>query len=310
MVVIPPALQPGDKIGIIAPAGHLADRDRYRAGCAIIREMGFEIAEPRKTWPGYGYLSDSDIRRVEEFHRVWAAQDIRAVFALRGGFGCLRIIDKLNFDLIRKNPKFLIGFSDITILLDSLFQQAELAGLHGPVLSSLAASEPSSLERLFQCLTGNWHKRLQEDIEVVRGGGAVSGTLRGGNLSSLVSLIGTPWEPDFSDCILFLEDCNEPPYRIDRLLTQCSQSGMFDQVAGIILGDFMDDRDFDRNEKLRRHDFVWNRISELTGGSSMPLWGNFPIGHCRRNITIPVGVTAIMDSSKRSLEFPVNQERD
>lgn len=310
MVVIPPALQPGDKIGIIAPAGHLVDRNRFLAGCSIIRQMGFEIAEPEKTWPGYGYLADNDSGRVEEFHRVWATPEIKAVFALRGGYGSLRIIDKLDFELIRENPKFLVGFSDITIMHDSFYRQAGLASLHGPVLSSLVSSETSSLERLYQCLTGNWHKRLHEDIEIIRGGVSVRGRLRGGNLSSLATLIGTPWEPDFSSCILFLEDCNEPPYRIDRLLTQCRYSGLFDQVAGIIIGDFMDDRDFDRNEKLRRHEFVWNRMSELTDGSSMPIWGNFPIGHCSRNITLPVGVTAIMNSAKRTLEFPVNQDQD
>ncbi len=306
MIIIPPPLQPGDQIGIIAPAGYLADQDCYQAGCAIIRDMGFTIAEQEKTWPGYGYLADSDSRRVAELHQIWATPDIKAVFALRGGFGSLRIIDKLDLGLIRKNPKFLVGFSDITILHNYFFQQAGLVGLHGPGLSSLASAETSTLVRLHQCLTGNYHKSLHEDVEIVRSGPVVSGTLRGGNLSSLVTLFGTPWAPDFSGSILFLEDINEPLYRLDRLLTQCAHSGMFENVAGIILGDFMDAGDFDQNDRLRCHDFVWNRITELTVDSNMPIWGNFPIGHCRRNITLPVGIESIMDSEKRTLEFAVN----
>jgi len=306
MITIPPPLQHGDKIGIIAPAGYLSDREAYRTGCSIIRDMGFEIVGQEKIWPGYGYLADSDDSRVEEFHRVWGNPDIKAVFALRGGFGCLRIIDRLDLSLIRGNPKYFIGFSDITILHNYFYQQTGLVGLHGPGLSSLHSADTLTLDRLYQCLTGNWQRELQEDVEVIRAGPTVTGTLRGGNLSSLVTMIGTPWVPDLSGSILFLEDINEPPYRLDRLLTQFAHSRMFEKVAGIILGDFIDDRDFDRNERLTRHEFVWNRIVELTGSQGMPIWGNFPTGHCRRNITLPVGSRVMMDSQKRTLEFDTN----
>jgi muramoyltetrapeptide carboxypeptidase len=310
MITNPPPLQHGDKIGIIAPAGYLADKEAYRTGCSIIKNMGFEIVGQEKNWPGYGYLADSDDRRVEELHRVWANPDIKAVFALRGGFGCLRIIDRLDLSLIRKNPKFLIGFSDITILHNYFFQETGLVSLHGPGLSSLPSADALTLDRLYQCLTGNWQRELQEDVEVVRTGPTVTGTLRGGNLSSLVTMIGTPWVPDLSETILFLEDINEPPYRLDRLLTQFTHSLMFEQVSGIILGDFSDDRDFDQIERLRRHEFVWNRIIELTSSQGMPVWGNFPAGHCRRNITLPIGSRVRMDSQKRTLEFDGNQHQD
>lgn len=310
MVIIPPSLQPGNQIGIIAPAGYLADKSRYQLGCAIIREMGFEVISKQRGWPGFGYLADSDEHRAEELHHIWANPDIKAIFALRGGFGSLRILDMLDFDMIRENPKFLVGFSDITILHHCIYQRAGLAGLHGPVLSSLASADPPTLERLYQCLTGNWHKVLHEDVEIVRPAPVVRGPLVGGNLSSLVTVIGTPWSPDFTGSILFLEDNNEPPYRLDRLLTQCALSGVFDGVAGIVLGDFMDNADFDRNEQLRRHEFVWNRVSELTSHQTLPIWGNFPAGHCRKNITVPLGITAEMDSAKRTLVFSARQDQD
>jgi len=302
MSVFPPPLAPGDLIGVAAPAGYLQEPERYVEGCAIIRDMGFEIYEPGKQWPGYGYLADSDENRVRELHRLWDTPDIKAVFALRGGYGCLRLLQHLDIDLFKKNRKLFVGFSDITVLHSHLYERTGSISLHGPGLATLASSDQKSRERLYHCLRGHWHRTLKEDIEIVRGAAPATGPLLGGNLSSLVTMLGTPWFPDLSGSILLLEDVNEVFYRIDRLLTQLQLSGTLDRVHGIILGQFCDNQT-DPTEQLRINEFVWHRTLELTRSSPVAVWGNFPVGHCRRNLALPLGAICTMDSQDGCLHF-------
>lgn len=298
-----PALVPGDHVAVIAPAGNLVDYDRYRTGCSIIRDMGFVLAEERPPWPGNDYLADTDGGRAAEFNRVWTDPRVKAIIALRGGYGCARLLEHLDFALLARQPKILVGFSDISLLLNTIFLRTGLICLHGPMVTTLPLSNHASRDRLYQCLIGNWHRSLEEDIEVVRGGPDATGPLLGGNLTSLASIMGTPWAPDCSGAVLFLEDVNEPPYRLDRSLTQLAQCGVLGRTAGIILGEFTDDRDQDPLARERRHEFVWTRVSELTRDEGIPIWGNFPVGHGRRNLTLPIGATAVMDSSRCRLHL-------
>ena len=310
MDLYPAPLKPGDTIGVIAPAGSLADLQSYDSGCKILSEMGYTIANYPQKWPGYGYLADSDENRADELHRVFSDPGVQAIIALRGGFGSLRILDFIDFSVIRNNPKIFLGFSDITILQTCFQQQAGLICLHGPVASSLAASDRPSLERLAQCLRGNWYQSMREDVEILRGGPNTGGRLCGGNLSSLVTLLGTRWAPQFNGGILFLEDINEPPYRLDRLFTQLKLSSIFASINGIILGDFDQTSDPDINASLRQREFVWHRVLELTEEFDIPIWGNFPAGHGARNITLPLGLHALMDSGTGILSFDRPKHHD
>ena len=310
MSLYPSALEPGDTICIIAPAGSLGDMQLYSDGCAILSDMGYNIAHYPQKWPGYGYLADSDRNRADELHRAFSDPAIRAIIALRGGFGSLRLLEYIDISVIRKNPKIFVGFSDITILQTCFVQQAGLICLHGPVAASLASTDRPSLERLAQCFRGNWHQPVREDIEVVRGGPSSTGVLCGGNLSSLATLLGTSWAPRCNGGILFLEDVNEPLYRIDRLLTQLKHSGMLDMINGLILGDFSQSPEQEKNERLRQRDFVWHRVLELTEDSGIPIWGNFPAGHGVKNITLPLGLDASMDSGTGILSFDRPKHRD
>ena len=214
----------------------------------------------------------------------------------------MRLLDRLDFELFTRQPKMLLGFSDISILLNLVFQRSGLLCLHGPVVTTLAASDPDSKERLYQCLLGNWRRGLHERVEIVRAGAPVAGPLLGGNLSSLVSLLGTPWCPDFSGAVLFLEDVNEPAYRLDRALTQLARSGQLQRAAGIILGEFSSDHDDNPDRQRGRHECVWSRVCELTAGSAMPIWGNFPVGHGAKNLTLPIGAPVTMDSRRCVLQ--------
>ncbi|MEA3469030.1 MAG: LD-carboxypeptidase [Thermodesulfobacteriota bacterium] len=302
----PPVLQTGDCIGIIAPGGQLRDLSPLEQGVAILKEMGFEVRLPRQLWPGTGYLADNDANRALEFHRMWCDPEISAVMALRGGFGCLRLLPFLDRDEIfrQKEKKLLIGFSDITILHQALFQINNMISLHGPMLTTLSTSSRESIERLYASLTGKWNVPVQDKkIEVLRGGDPVSGTLTGGNLSSLVSLLGTPYDQDWNNSILFLEDTGEPLYRLDRMLTQLAQCGKLSQPRGIILGDFSLSPDQDRLQFIRFHEEFWTRMLELTESTQIPLWGNFPTGHGADNLPLPHGATAVMDSRHALLSF-------
>ena len=302
MIASPTPLSSGDLVGVAAPAGYLAQHDRFHQGCALIRDMGFEIFEPEKRWPGYGYLADTDEARIKELHRLWLNPEIKAVFSLRGGFGCLRLLDNLNLEVIRSHPKMFIGFSDITVLHNHFVNKTELMCLHGPGLATLSDSDQVSQERLYHCLKGDWHRSLKEAVEIIRPAVPATGTLLGGNLSSLVTMLGTPWFPRLDGAILLLEDINEPLYRLDRLLTQLWFSGVMNSIHGIILGQFSDDAT-DPVERLRRNEFVWARVAELSSDKAVPIWGNFPIGHCRRNLTVPLGIPATMDCDSAILHF-------
>ena len=301
---IPKALQPGDCIGIIAPASQIQEKDALEQGISILKEMGFEVRLPRSLWPGTGYLADTDSNRALEFHKMWADPEISALLAVRGGFGSLRLLPFLDPEEIQKECKLLIGFSDITVLHGALSQTNDIISLHGPMLTGLSSISRDSLARFHACLLGKWNSPIESrQIEVLRGGDKVSGKLLGGNLSSLISVLATTVDIDWSGSILFLEDVGEQLYRLDRMLTQLWHCGKLNQPAGIILGDFSLSLEQDSLEKIRFHEEIWKRVLELTESSGMPVWGNFPIGHGPDNLTLPHGAEARMDSSKVILSF-------
>jgi len=224
------------------------------------------------------------------------------VLAIRGGFGCLRLIDQLDMELFRRHPKLLVGCSDVTVLLNGLLQHAGLVSLHGPVAISLARSDEQSVISLFSLLTGNFSERIKpKGLEILRGSGMGRGRLVGGNLTSLVHLLGTPWDSRWDDCILLLEDTNEPMYRLDRMLTQLALTGRLERLAGLLLGTF-DTGNNDRQASLRLQEAVWSRVMELVG-PEFPVWAAFPVGHQEKNETLPIGMEAIMESGTGTLRL-------
>lgn len=301
---VPPPLVPGDTIGIIAPSGQLHNRQKFESGVKTLRKMGFQVRFPPLLWPGSGYFADTDENRVDEFNRTWADPEIRAVMAARGGYGCLRILDKIDLSLVRQTPKLLVGFSDLTVLHTILQQETGLISLDGPVLTTLAGSDRPTLERFHQCLLGHWSDPITWKMQILRGGKPCRGILTGGNLSSILTLLGTPYAPQWKEKIVFLEDTNEPPYRIDRMLTQLFYAGKFKDIAGLILGDFSITDNLQPLERIRHHESVWLRALELTEQAGIPVWGGFPKGHGETNLSLPVGTMAIMESDSFTLKFP------
>lgn len=302
-IIIPPPLQRGDTIAIIAPAGQIIDQQRFEQGVAILAEMGFKTKFPRDMWPGTGYFADTDSNRVDEFHKAFADPDVQGVMSARGGYGCLRLLESADFLTIRNNPKMLLGFSDISVLLNHAVQAGMLC-FHGPVVTSLCDCTKNALERMYHCLTGNWQRAIAPaSLEILRGGDQVSGKLIGGNLSTMMTLLATPHDISWRDSILVLEDVGEPIYKLDRMLTQLSLSGKLTEPAGIILGDFTLAGGQEILQKIRYTEYVWERVLRLTSRAGTPVWGNFPAGHCPENLTLPMGATAVMDCASGELQF-------
>ena len=300
--VLPPRLYPGDTVGVIYPAGPVRDQARLEQGIQMLRNLDLRVRHYYPDGSGPEYLAANDEQRLKNFYQVWNDDEVKALIAARGGYGCLRIIGRLNPDLLYSRPKWLIGFSDLTVLLNGIFAATGMVTLHGPMVTTLARSDQHSFQRFKDALSGEFQPLVpSKDLEILRSGTG-QGRLVGGNLTTLTHMIATPWQPEVSGRILFLEDTGEPLYKLDRMLTHLACCGLLENLAGLLLGVF-DPGHYDRLEILRLNEQVWNRALELTQGASYPVWGGLPIGHQQANITLPVGIEAVMDSTNGTLSF-------
>lgn len=300
----PSPLKKGDCIGIFAPAGQLQDATRFMRGVRVLEEMGFRVKYPPQLWPGPDYLADSDDNRGEEFNRLVQDREVRGIIAMRGGYGCLRMLDTIDIALMAGNPKVLVGFSDITILQNYLYAQIRLVSLHGPVVTSLEEATEDARASLSYCLTNTKVCSIgPSHIEVLRDGPKVCAPLIGGNLASMVSLLGTRYDFSWDNKIVFLEDINEPVYKIDRMFTQLKLAGKLDEIAGLILGKFSMSISAGEIDEMYYRQAIWNRVLELCSDRVLPIWGNFPSGHYPGSLTFALGAPAVMERNNPRLLF-------
>lgn len=298
--IYPPPIRKGDTIGLVAPASSLVDRDLFAAGVEILEQKGFKVKYNRKHLNAKGYLAGSDTERAHAFNKLWSDPEVKALVAARGGYGCLRLIDMIDMKQIRKDPKILIGFSDITVLLNAIYKKTGLITFHGPVVTTLTSIDRKSTTAFFKTLKATASKIIQPSrVEIIKAGKA-QGILQGGNLTTLIHMIGTPYEFSWKDTILFIEDIDEPSYKLDRLLTHLYQAKRLQRINGLILGTFTDG---ERKENRVMQKTVRKRIVELFKGYNIPIWTNFPTGHSRRNLTLPIGSHVKMESSSKSLKI-------
>jgi muramoyltetrapeptide carboxypeptidase len=252
----------------------------------------------------WGYLAGKDENRRHQLATAWADPECRAILCARGGFGSTRILENWTWDIKVKTqeffspnptpqtpqPKWLIGFSDITALLWSLYQEGIL-GVHGPVLTTLASEPDWSIQRLFDLLEG----RPLDPLEGCGwGGGVVTGILLPGNLTVATHLLATPLQPDMDGVILALEDVTEPPYRIDRMLTQWRMSGALSKLRGIALGSFSRCEPPFNAPSLSLEEVFRDRLGDL----GIPIVSDLPFGHANPNAALPVGVLATLDAER------------
>ncbi len=295
----PQALFPGAPVGIIAPASWAKD-ERLRRGLKWLGRAGFKVKlylSPKKK---YGYLSGPDGLRARLFNQAFADPAVEAVICARGGYGTLRILDKIDFDSIRKNPKIFVGFSDITALHLALYKKTGLCSFHGPMAADFGtAYNRQNLLRVLSSKTGIGKVPFPKNLrpKFMRPGKA-AGPLLGGNLSLIVKLFGTPFEPSFKGAILFLEDIGEYPHRIDGYLAQLRLAGAFDHIAGLILADF---KDCERPPRAGFTVPLGKIFQDYFGRAAFPVAVRFPFGHSANKFTLPLGVGAVLDSEKKSL---------
>lgn len=325
-MIWPRPLAPGDTIAFVAPAGEL-DEERMALARSRLEARGYRVVQRDDLFAREGYLAGSDERRTEELMAAFRDPDVAAIFPGTGGYGTMRILDRLDYELIRAHPKLVVGFSDITALHAALNRHAGLVTFHTPNpmwgLGSPDGLAPLAERFFFRAVEGGPDPWVF-DAEAVAtppappregqgeeagpaplsawGKGTARGRLVGGNLSLISALEGTPYAIDTRDAILVIEDVREAPYRIDRMLRQLKLAGKLAQLRGAVLGQFT--RNYDREDEQKRDDpryTVDGVLRQYFGDAGIPVLVSFPLGHVRENLTLPLGALAEIDADAVTL---------
>lgn len=293
--LLPPPLKAGDLLRVIAPSGALREVEAFNQGVEIWKSRGYRIKISDNIDNRHGYLAGTDAQRRQQLATAWQDPECKGILCARGGFGSTRILEDWTWPENIITPKWLIGFSDVTALLWSLYN-AGICSLHSPVLTTLADEPESSIGRLFDIVEGRPIPPLKGQGW---GGGTVTGALLPGNLTVATHLLGTPLLPDLDGVILALEDVTEAPYRIDRMLTQWRLSGALSKVRGIALGGFTKCEAPPNVPSLTIEEVLQDRLSDL----NIPIVSNLPFGHDNPNAALPVGVQVTLDATAGILEI-------
>ena len=311
--LLPKALKKGSTIGITAPASGV-DNAEIQEGVSLLKASGYSIVLGNTLTRKYGYLSAPDSERAAEFMEFVERDDIDCILCARGGYGVMRILPMLDFGMIRSNPKIIIGYSDITALLVAINKLSNVITFHGPVASS--TFDPFTVDYFTKtlCSPGVHNKSSNEASQQIctfapitysdskittLTDGVAKGKLTGGNLSMIVSTLGTPYEIDTKNALLFLEDIAEEPYKIDRMLTQLWLAGKLQQCSGILLGQFKNCEA--RNAQGFEVSFSLQQVLESRIKSlGLPAVYGLPIGHVKSKMTLPLGVMAELNAGDKT----------
>jgi muramoyltetrapeptide carboxypeptidase len=302
----PKKLGKNDIIGLISPASSPDELSRIENGVKYLESLGYRVKVGANVGKNHGYLAGTDKERVDDLHSMFKDKSVKAIFTLRGGYGAFRLLDKIDYRLVKNNPKIFVGYSEITALQMAFLEKAGLITFAGPMVTVDFHDEVSSFtnEHFWATITSN--KKLgklkypeNEKLPYLQKGSA-SGRLIGGNLAVFAALLGTEYFPNLTGKILMIEDIGELPYRVDRMLNQLRLSGTLKKVRGIILGRFVDCHEHDPNKKTLTLGEV---ISDYLGTLKIPSIYTFPHGHIKDFITIPFGLKINLNATKGTVEF-------
>lgn len=293
---LPPALQPGDLVAIAAP-GSAFDRAAFARGAEFVAAQGYRVTWRANITTRAGYFAGDDNRRAAELNSWLRDLEVKAILFARGGYGTSRIVDRLDFAALRRRPKALAGFSDLTVLLLMATQRAGCAAFHGPLVANAGkdAAGERDMARLLALLAGKPGPRAHRGLRTLRPG-RVQAAVTGGNLSLLAHSIGTPFQVKTRGRILFVEEIGEAPYRVDRMVRQLLLAGVFRGVAGVVLGQFP-------GLKPSARDAVTGLFLEALGNRALPVVSGFRAGHDSPNRAFPLGVPATLDADAGTLIF-------
>ena len=307
--ILPKALQDGAKIGLIAP-GYTFKKSTLKEAQKTLKQMGYKTYHTKRISKSFGYFSNTDEERAADINEMFANKKIDAILCIRGGYGCTRILHLIDYNLIKKNPKALIGFSDVTALIHGIYKETGLVCFHGPVGSTL---EDSYSKKMFKAILENknhFHiiknaaldesfKSNPEYDRYVIYPGEAQGTLTGGSLTLITALIGTPNELDFTNKIICIEEVEEAPYRIDRMLTQLIQGKTFKKASGIVFGVCSGCDRPSKPDSFTLKQVIMDRIKPL----EIPALYGMSFGHADQNFTFPIGIRATINTATMRMEL-------
>jgi muramoyltetrapeptide carboxypeptidase len=309
-VLKPPRLKEHGVIGIVAPASAPSSDVKIDKGIRYLEKLGYRVKLGAHAKEVHGYLAGRDEERASDLNAMFADKEVKAIIAVRGGYGTPRLLEHIDYRLVKQNPKILVGYSDLTALQLGLFSRTKLLTFSGPMLAveMFEKMDPFTEEFFWRLMTSphpigpvpNLDNKPLKVLLSPPKQPRVTGRLLGGNLSMVRSIMGTMFQPDFRDHIFFFEEVGEEPYRIDRMLTQLRLAGILRSVKALLVGSLIDCVPADRAKPSLSVDEV---LDELTSDLRIPILSGLAYGHLPRKLTMPVGLTARVNSRLGTLEF-------
>jgi muramoyltetrapeptide carboxypeptidase len=305
-ILKPPRLRKHDLIGIVSPASAPSSQEKVDKGVQYLERLGYRVKVGQHVMDQYGYLAGKDDERAHDLNEMLRDPAVRAVFAVRGGYGTPRLLDLVDYRAVRKDPKIVVGYSDLTALQLALFRKTGLVTFSGPMVGveMWDSIDPFTEEQFWRLVTSPSRigTILNPEGErlVAFNKGKAEGTLIGGNLSLLASLMGTPYLPNLRKSILVLEDVDEAPHRIDRMFAQLHHAGISKAIAGLVLGKFTDCVPSDPSKP---HLTIEQVLDDAVSRITCPVLSNLQYGHIAKKVTLPFGVRALLDSRNGALKI-------
>lgn len=301
-VLKPSALKPGDTIAISSPAGAVWDDTQVEKFKGIVESLGFKVKLGQTLKEKHGYFAGTDELRAKEINTFFADKDVKGIFCMKGGWGCARLLDKLDYELIKKNPKVIMGFSDITSLLVAINSKTGLVTFHGPVGNS--GWNDFSVDYIKRVLMKKelvtyMYPEKDEDKPHTITSGKTKGILVGGNLTVLAGIIGSEYLPNWKNKILFLEEAKEEPYSIDRMLTQLKLAGVLNNISGFVFGKCVKCDAEEPNKAFLFKEVLEQHIKPL----GIPAFYGAMLGHIENKYTMPIGIETEIDAGKYEIKL-------
>lgn len=302
----PPRLRKGDLIGIISPASAPSAQEKIDKGVLYLEQLGYRVRVGRHAMAQHGYLAGTDDLRAEDLNEMFRDPAVKAIFAIRGGYGTPRLLHMVDYNAVRRNPKILVGYSDLTALQLALYRKTGLITFSGPMVGveMWDAIDPFTEEHFWRVITSSRKigvlRNPEEEPVSLYNRGKASGILIGGNFSLLVSLLATPYLPNLRETLLLLEDVDEAPHRVDRMFAQLHHASITKHIAGLILGKFTD---CVPSDPTKPHLTIDQVLEDAIRRIGCPVLANFQYGHIAKKLTVPLGLKAVLDTREGALKI-------
>ncbi len=296
-ILKPPRLRKGETIGLISPASPPSSSEKIEKSVRYLERLGYRVAVGSHVMEQKGYLAGSDQHRADDFNQMVRDKNIKAILAIRGGYGTPRILPLLDYSAVKRNPKIIVGYSDLTALQLALYRKTNLITFSGPMagVEMWNSIDPYTEEHFWRIVTSASPAGAlpppADSPPVVFHAAKAAGRLLGGNLSLLISALSTPYSPSYKDSLLVLEEVDEAPHRVDRMLTQLFNAGVFKGIAGLLLGHFTDCNPADPSKPFLTTDEV---LTDVVARLAVPVLTKLQYGHIPKKLTLPIGARACL----------------